>query len=167
MTNVFLASDHRGFSLKNQLFSDLVRMGNNFSSPIKPVDLGPSSLDPEDDFNDAALKVSKEILKEKNGPAFGIVICGSSAGVCIQANRLKGIRAASALDLDMIKSARNDDDINVLCLSANHLNSAKDPLETEKAYEDIFALVETFLNTPFSDEERYVRRIKRLDEEVK
>ncbi len=96
----------------------------------------------------------------------GILICGSAIGISIQANRFKGIRAAVATDIETAASSREHDNANVICLSADHLARAKDPLEGEKAYEDLLAIVEKFLTTPFSGEARYVRRTKRLDEEV-
>lgn len=168
---IFLASDHRGFQLKQQLCADLPRASITASTPVTVLDLGPKTYDPDDDFNDAAIAVAKAILKTEQSvradePVFGILICGSAIGVSIQANRFRGIRAAVANDLETAESARAHNDANVLCLSADHLTSTKDPLETEQAYEDLLAIVEKFLNTPFSGEARYVRRNQRLDKEI-
>ena len=85
MPSVYLASDHRGFKLKEALkhaFPDF-------------VDLGPHTFDPEDDYNDAALAVAKRVQSEPD--AFGVLICGSAIGISIQANRFKKVRAAVAL----------------------------------------------------------------------
>ena len=149
---VFIASDHRGYSLKEKLKLHFP----NF------VDLGPKEYNPDDDYNDFANLLSEKILE--NPGSCGILICGSAIGVSIQANRHKGIRAAIVTNLESAKLAREHNDANVLCLSANQIENSKDPLESEKAYEDLSAIVETFLNTDFSNEERHKRRIKKLDE---
>ena len=165
---IFLASDHRGFSLKNKLAADLERASLTQSTPINVVDLGPNTYNPDDDYNDPAVAVSKAVLDAgKTEDAFGILICGSAIGVSIQANRIKGIRAAVVTDLETAIASREHDDANIICLSADHLANAEDPLEGEKAYEDLFATVEKFITTPFSGESRYVRRINRSDMEVK
>lgn len=167
---IFLASDHRGFSLKSKLATDLPHIQLASESHISIVDLGPNAYDPDDDFNDAAIAVSRAIIesqKTRDEEVMGILICGSAIGVSIQANRFKGIRAAVVTDIETAMSSREHNNANVLCLSADHLAQAKDPLEGEKAYEDLLAIVEKFLTTPFSGEARYVRRTKRLDEEVK
>ena len=167
---IFLASDHRGFDLKNKLVADLNRASLNQSTPVSVVDLGPTSYNPDDDYNDPAIAVAKAVLDaEENSKedVFGILICGSAIGVSIQANRIKGIRAAVVIDLETAIASREHDDANIICLSADHLANAKDPLEGEKAYEDLFAIVEKFISTPFSGEARHVRRINRSDMEVK
>ena len=153
MPTVFIASDHRGFGLKNKLKLEHPEF----------IDLGPAQLDPSDDYNDAAIAVAKKVLEAPG--SFGILICGSAIGVSIQANRFKGIRAAVVSDIESAKKTREHNDANVLCLSSDHLLSSPDPLESETALENISALVDTFLSTPFSGEPRHVRRIKRLDKE--
>lgn len=143
---VFIASDHRGFRLKQFLVKKLPEL----------VDLGPYEFDPEDDYNDAALVVAKRVLSAETPDAKGILICGSAIGVSIQANRFKKIRAAVALTPKAVVQTREHNDANVLCLSADSLTPRK-----------ALKLVKIFLNTPFSHEERHARRIKRLDEEEK
>ena len=166
---VFLASDHRGFSLKSKLVTDLTHIHIMPDSYLEINDLGPKNYDPDDDYNDAAIAVARAIKEsQKTGDegAMGILICGSAIGMSIQANRFIGIRAAVVTDIETAISSREHNNANVLCLSADHLAQAKDPLEGEKAYEDLLAIVEKFLTTPFSGEARYIRRTKRLDEEV-
>ena len=164
---IYLGSDHRGFSLKNKIVADLLRASQTLGTPVEVVDLGPRALDPEDDYNDSAIAVSKAVLSSDVKPAFGILICGSAIGISIQANRFKGIRAAVCTDVETAETSRLHNDANILCLSADRLARAKDPLENEKTYEDTYAIVEKFLSTPFSGEERHIRRIKRLDKEEK
>ena len=69
------------------------------------------------------------------------------------ANRFKGIRASLCWNQDEARSARNDDDSNVLCLSAKYTS-----------IEDAEAIVNTFLNTPFAGADRFKRRLQQLDE---
>ncbi|MBR3256977.1 RpiB/LacA/LacB family sugar-phosphate isomerase [Candidatus Saccharibacteria bacterium] len=151
---VFIASDHRGFSLKNKL---------KLEHPDF-IDLGPSELNPNDDYNDSANAVAKKVLETPGSK--GILICGSAIGVSIQANRHKGVRAAVVSDLDSAIKTREHNDANILCLSSDKISDSKDPLESEKALEDVSAVVNAFLETDFSNEPRHVRRIKKLDEEL-
>ena len=82
----------------------------------------------------------------------GILICGSGQGMCMAANRFNGIRALLAYDRESVRSARNDDDANVMCLPASVF---------EKDTANV--LVETFLNTEFAAAPRFIRRIGELD----
>jgi ribose 5-phosphate isomerase B len=83
----------------------------------------------------------------------GILICGSGQGMCMAANRFKGIRAALAWDQEEARAARNDDDSNVLCLSARYLD-----------FDKTIGIVHTWLMTPFAGATRFKRRIQELDE---
>ncbi|MBR2601000.1 RpiB/LacA/LacB family sugar-phosphate isomerase [Candidatus Saccharibacteria bacterium] len=146
---VFIGSDHRGFEVKNHLVSLLTEQG------IEVVDLGPDQLDPDDDYNDYAVKVALEVQKvasEGDTESRGILVCGSAHGVAIQANRFKGVRAIAAYDTELARIGREHNDANVLCLSADFIESS-----------DIDNIVNIFLNTAFSGEERHIRRIKKLD----
>lgn len=116
-------------------------------------DEGDTALDPADDFPVYAHKVVQDVLASKDDDPRGILICGSGQGVCMAANRFKGIRAALGFDREAARSSRNDDDSNILCLPAR-LN---DNNETN-------IIVETWLNTPFSKAPRFTRRIKQMDE---
>ncbi len=170
---IFIAADHRGYSLKDKLVSHLSSTQVIDSQPVTVIDLGPRYYDKDDDYNDPGRAVAKAVLNEqgihgKSGKreVFGILICGSAIGVSIQANRFKGIRAAVAQDIETAEVSREHDDANIICLSADRLTNAQDPLESEQAYEDIYAVVQAFLSTPFSGEEKRLRRIKRLDKEI-
>ena len=145
-TEVFIASDHRGFDAKNALISAL-------NGEYSISDLGPFELNPDDDYNDPAIAVARAV-KSTDG-AMGILICGSSHGVAIQANRFKGIRAIEGFTSELAKLGREHNNANILCLSADFLDNHK-----------LAEIARIFLNTNFSGEERHVRRINRLDEEV-
>lgn len=142
---IFIASDHRGFDAKNHLVAEL---NGNYSVS----DLGPFEKNPDDDYNDAALAVARAV-KDTPG-SLGILLCGSGNGICIQANRQKGIRAIAPTEPDIVRLGREHNNANVLCLSADFLD-----------YNKIDNLANIFLNTDFSGEERHVRRNQRLDEE--
>ena len=140
---IYLGADHRGFNLKEHLKKWLKNRGLAFE------DLGALTLDPNDDYPLIAEKVARKVAK--NTEHRGVLLCGSGAGVCIAANKIDGIRASEGIHKDAIKAARSDDDINVLCLSA-------DLLASDEAQD----LVDAFLNTPYSGEERHERRLKEI-----
>jgi ribose 5-phosphate isomerase B len=144
---IYLGADHNGFAYKQQIADFLQRSGHEV------IDDSGSDLRPEDDFPLFAGKVAHNILSDNDTQVRGILICGSGQGMCMAANRFKGIRASLCWNLTEAKSARNDDDSNVLCLSAKELDLAT----TE-------AIITTWLNTPFAAADRYVRRLKQLDE---
>lgn len=150
MPRLFLAADHRGFTDKQRLLNLL---GNsNVKEIYEIVDLGPETLKPEDDFNDAAINVARHV---KNNPASrGIIICGSAHGVSIQANRFKGIRAICGYTPELVRLGRLHNDANILCLSSDFM----DDTTMNRA-------VTMFLSAEFLPEERYIRRNARLDED--
>lgn len=144
---LYIDADHNGFELKKALVSYLKDLGHEV------VDVGQPQLDPEDDFPMTAARVVTGMRGSSDHEARGLLICGSGQGVCMAANRFKGIRAAIGWDNVQAKAARNDEDSNVLCLSARQLTLAKAK-----------NIVHTWLNTPFAGAARYKRRIGQLDE---
>ncbi len=144
---IYVGADHRGFYLRNSLLTYLKRAG------YEVHDEGDEKLDPEDDYPVFAAKVVHQIQSSDDAEPRGILICGSGQGMCITANRFKGIRACVGYDRESVRSSRNDDDTNILCLGA-------DVLEKDNAN----VLVETFLNTPFAGAVRQKRRIQEIDE---
>jgi|SRR3989344_5306112 len=144
---IFIGADHQGFELKNQLVGIIKHTG------YEVTDEGDTKLDPNDDYPVFAAKVVHAMQSSGDEDARGILLCGSGQGMCIAANRFKGIRACLAYDRASARSARNDDDSNVLCLPAHTLKD-----ETAEQ------ITQTWLDTPFAAAERYKRRIKELDE---
>jgi ribose 5-phosphate isomerase B len=144
---IYIGTDHNGFGLKNSLVSYLRKAGYDV------VDSGDEKLDSEDDYPIFAQRVVKDMQISDDSQPMGILLCGSGQGMCIAANRFKGIRAALGYDRESVRSSRNDDDANILCLPARHLKKDKANI-----------LVETFLNTPFSHVGKYQRRIREIDE---
>ena len=142
---IYLGADHRGFELKEKIKEKLKKHGYSYE------DLGAYTYNPDDDYTDIAIKLGEEVSKNKQSK--GILFCGSGVGVCIAVNKVEGIRAGLGGEIEIVKKAREDDDINVLCIPA-------DFVDEEKA----FALIEVFLNTPFKNQEKYIRRIKKIEE---
>jgi ribose 5-phosphate isomerase B len=144
---LYVDADHNGFELKQALIADLHK------SQIEVIDLGVKTLDPNDDYPNAAARVARAVLGEDD--AHGILICGSGQGVCIAANRFKGVRASLCWDNYEARAARNDDDANVLCLPAR-------VIDVKKA----IIITHTWLQTPFANAPRFKRRIMQIDEIV-
>lgn len=132
--DIFIASDHAGYTLKD-------RIVNRYSF----IDLGTDSCDVSVDYNDFTDILIKRLL-ESNG--IGILICKTGIGMSIAANRHKGIRAALCTTVESAKMTRKHNDANILVL----------PESVERPFE----IVETFLETDFSNEERHVKRVKKL-----
>ncbi|GIW64504.1 MAG: ribose 5-phosphate isomerase B [Patescibacteria group bacterium] len=143
---IFIGADHRGFNLKNQIIEYL------HEKDIRIEDLGAYDYDPNDDYPDFAKKVAQAVLQNPENH-LGIVVCGSGVGVAIAANRFQGIRAALGFEENQVAHARENDHINVLALPADYLD-----------FEKTKQIVEKFINTPYKLEEKYLRRIKKLDE---
>lgn len=141
----FLGADHRGFKLKEELKKFLIEKG------YEVEDVGAFQYDQNDDYPDFALEVAEKVSENSEGR--GILLCGSGAGMDVVANKVKGIRATTAFSKEIVRAARNDDDINVISLPADFLNSA-----------EAAGIAEIFLKTPFGEAERYRRRLKKLAE---
>ena len=142
---IFIGTDHNGFALKNVLLAKLREAG------FETFDAGDEKLDPADDFPQFAARAVAQL--QAAGPeAKAILLCGSGQGMCIAANRYKGIRASLCWDVEEARAARNDDDSNVLCLPARVLNEAQ-----------TLQIAEAWLATPFAAAPRFKRRIQELD----
>jgi len=141
---VFIGADHRGFNLKNQVIQWLEGRDIDFN------DLGAYELISEDDYNDYAVMVAREVLATPD--SYGVLLCGSAQGVCMQANRFKGIRAAFCHNPTEAKTTREHNNANVLCIAA------------DESRDDCSDILEAFLMTSFSSLERYNRRNQKLDE---
>jgi ribose 5-phosphate isomerase B len=143
---IYIGADHNGFELKEKLERFLKHSGHEV------VDAGDVKRDPDDDFPQFASRAVSLLLGDSDDDAKAILICGSGQGMCMAANRFKGIRASLCWNLTEARLARNDDDANVLCLSARSLDSEAGQ-----------AIVSTWLSTPFAGAPRYKRRIQQLD----
>ena len=142
---VALAADHAGFELKEQLVRTLKEWGFEVS------DFGATNYDKFDDYPDFAERVAQAV---QSGTAErGVLVCGSGVGVCVTANKFKGVRAAICHDVYSAKQGVQHDSINVICLGA---------LVVEKQL--AFELVRAFLDAEFIDsEEKFVRRLNKVN----
>ena len=146
MHKIYLASDHAGYELKEALGPFLRERG------FQVEDLGPLSLDPNDDYPDYLMMLGRHVAGERG--VMGIGIGGSGQGEAIAVNRVKGARAAvfyGGPD-EIIKLSREHNDANVLSLGARFL--------TQEQAKNAVIL---WLTTSFSNDERHVRRIQKLD----
>ncbi|GAC1386584.1 MAG: ribose 5-phosphate isomerase B [Candidatus Saccharimonadales bacterium] len=142
---VYIGADHHGYHARSDLLKYLIKSGYDV------IDDGNEQLDPNDDFPIFAAKVAHHVMAEPGNR--GIVLCGSGQGVCMAANRFRGIRAALGYNAQSVRAVRNDDDANVLCLPA-------DSIKGNEAH----VLVDLFLKTSFAAAPRYIRRLKEIDE---
>ncbi len=143
---IYIGADHNGFELKRELTDELVAGG------YQVVDEGDKQLRPEDDFPQFAAKVVMAMKASDDPDTRGILICGSGQGMCMAANRYKGIRASLVWNLEEAHASRNDDNSNILCLPSRFLSKR-----------DCIKITEAWLATPFAGAPRYKRRIEELD----
>lgn len=143
VSKVFIAADHRGVGLKLYLIEMLNAAGYN------TVNLGTDDPNTPVDYPDVAKTLADAIGTDKN--ARGIIICGTGAGVLIAANRYRNIRASRCDTPSQARDDRFHDDINVLALAA-------DDIDIEMA----FICAQTFLESPFDNIERRIRRIEKI-----
>lgn len=142
---LYIASDHGGYQLKKYLVRYLK---NQLKTAVE--DLGPETYDETDDYPVFAAKLAKKVAKEKD--AKGILLCKTGHGVCMMANKIKGVRAILGYSIEGAEWGRNDEDANILCLAAKFISE-----------EHAGAIVKKFLQTEFENVERRARRLKEID----
>ena len=142
---VYLGSDHAGFELKQHLVEHLTKAGHDV------VDVGPHRYDAEDDYPPYCLAAAAKVVADPG--SLGIVIGGSGNGEQIAANKVPGVRAALAWNVETAELTRQHNDANVVGIGAR-MHSP----------EEATTIVDAFLGTEFSGEERHARRIAILAE---
>ncbi len=142
---VHIATDHAAFDLKAHLVRRLTDDG------FEVIDHGASTLDPQDDYPPFIFACAEAVAAEPG--SLGIVLGGSGNGEQIAANKVRGIRAALAGNLELARLARQHNDANVVALGGRM-----------QTLEEGYAIVRAFLDTPFSQESRHRRRIAMIDE---
>ncbi len=140
--NLAIASDHVGYRLKNYIV-------NNLKNEININDFGTNS-DESCDFPDFAKEACNFVVN--NESSRGLLICGSGVGMSIAANKILGIRASNVVDKETAIQSVEHNDVNVLCLGANIINE-----------ENVIDIVRSFLEAKLINEERYMRRISKLE----
>ena len=134
-----IVSDHRGFDLKKKLLKDVKNL----------VDYGTYSKD-MCDYPDFAFKLGKAVVSKDVD--LGIAICGSGIGMSIACNKIKGVRCARVTSIKDVIITKTDNNANIIAFSS------------EINYERILRMIEEFINTPYSNLDRYNRRNKIVSE---
>lgn len=140
---IALGADHGGYSHKEAIKKHLIDKG------FEVKDFGTYSFE-STDYNDIAIKVSESVRDKLYDR--GILICGTGIGMSVMANKVKGIRAALVHDLFTAEATRLHNNTNVLTMGGR-------VVELEKALK----IVDIWIDTEFSNEERHIRRIKKID----
>lgn len=145
---IYIGSDHAGFELKKQLIEFIKSLN------IEVVDKGAFSLDLNDDYPDFIIPAAEEVARDEE--SLGVVLGGSGEGEQISANKVDGIRAIEYYggNLEIVKLGREHNNANILSLGARFINEN----EAKEA-------VKLFLETPFSNDERHIRRINEIKEQ--
>ena len=142
-SSIAIGSDHAGFECKESIKTALKTANEGFAL----VDVGTHSADSVD-YPDFAHQVAAQV--ESGDVEMGVVICGSGNGVCITANKHKGIRAALCWSVEIAALARQHNDANVLCIPARFVS-----------HETALQMVQTFMNTAFEGG-RHQKRIEKI-----
>ena len=141
---LYIAADHAGYQLKEELKVYLQQLG------YEVEDLGNEQLDPSDDYPDFAYRLSHNVLDHEGSR--GILICGTGQGMCMAANKIDSIRAALVHNEFTARTAGEHLNANVICLGGRVTDA-----ETAKK------LVKMWLETEFLSEERHERRLKKIE----
>ena len=142
---LYLASDHRGYNLKEYLKDYLSKAGIPFK------DVGNHKFDPEDDYPDFAFKAARKVSEDADNN-LGVMICGSGLGVVVAANKVKGIRAGLAVSEWFAQHGRENDSLNVVAIAADKTDFST----AEK-------ILKAFLAAKFIGDEKYRRRIDKIN----
>ncbi len=136
-----LASDHRGYKLKEYLKEELSKLN------YEVEDFGTNSEE-STDYPDYAFALGEAIVANKVNK--GIAICGSGIGISIACNKVKGIRCARVTNKDDARITRIDNDSNIIAFGEKHLP------------EEALEIVKTFIETEHSVEEKHHRRVNKI-----
>lgn len=142
---VYLATDHAGFNLKEEIKKFLIDTG------YEVEDCGAFSFEKGDDYPDFISKAAEKVSQDQDSK--GIVFGKSGTGEEIVANKIHNIRAFAGVDEENVRLAREHNDANVLSLGSEFVD-----------FEKAKMLIKIFLNTPFSKEPRHQRRLDEIAE---
>ena len=138
-----IATDHGGFSLKEELVANLRETGHEI------VDFGAHDLNPNDDYPDFVTPLAEAVASGKVDR--GVAICGSGVGASVCANKIHGIRAALIHDHFSAKQGVEDDHMNILCMGGRTVGPAV-----------AWDLVQAYLAAKFSNDPRHLRRLSKV-----
>jgi len=146
---IHIATDHAGLEFSTDLQHHLAEQGHEV------IDHGPTGYDPLDDYPSFCINAARAVVRDQSAgvPALGVVFGGSGNGEQMAANKVAGCRAALVWSIATAELAREHNDANVIAIGAR-----------QHSLEEAIGFIDTFLATPFSDEERHARRIAQLAE---
>jgi ribose 5-phosphate isomerase B len=146
---IHIATDHAGLEFSEDLQSHLSAAGHEV------VDHGPTGYDPLDDYPSFCINAASAVVRDQAAgvEALGVVFGGSGNGEQIAANKVTGTRAALVWNVSTAELARQHNDANVISIGAR-----------QHSVDEAKLFIDTFINTPFSGEERHARRIAQLAE---
>jgi ribose 5-phosphate isomerase B len=146
-TTIYLASDHAGFEYKEIVKTHLEETGYTI------IDCGAEELVPDDDYPDYMTKAALEVSRNPDSGA--IIFGGSGQGEAIVANRFPRVRAAVCYGgekaLEIAKVSRQHNDANILSIGARFVRA-----------DELLEIVDMWLNTSFSNDERHARRLEKI-----
>ena len=140
--NIVIGSDHRGVEIKRRLAELMRSMGHEI------LDIGSDNAESVD-YPDYANEVAKRVGKGEMDR--GILVCGTGTGMCIAANKVRGVRAAACQDVLTAEMSRRHNDANVLCLSADLVGE-----------DQMMQMIRIWLETPFEGGGRHSRRVEKI-----
>jgi ribose 5-phosphate isomerase B len=141
---IYVGADHAGFALKQKLVGALQQLGYD------PVDVGPKTLDLQDDYPDFAKPVAEAVSEGK--VARGVLTCGTGLGMGYAANRFPHVRAAVAWSPEVAELSRKHNDANILVLPSRFVSE-----------DEGLAILKKWLDTPFEGG-RHQRRVDKIDD---
>lgn len=141
---IYLGADHGGFSFKEKIKEFLDEL------KVEYQDLGNLKFEPLDDFPDFALAVAKKVAETGQK---GILFCTNGLGMCIAANKIKGIRAVVPTTKKSAQQSREHLDANVLCIGAHVIS-----------FREARKIIKIWLETEFFRKEKYIRRLKKIQD---
>ncbi len=141
---IYVGADHAGFALKQKLVDELKRLG------YEPVDVGPATCDPTDDYPDFAKPVAEAV--SKGLAPRGVLTCGTGLGMGYVANRYPRVRAAVVWSPEVAELSRTHNDANILILPSRFVSD-----------EEGLEILRRFLATPFEGG-RHKRRVEKIEQ---
>lgn len=144
---IHIATDHAGLEFSTQLQHHLAEAGHEV------IDHGPVEYDALDDYPSFCIRAAQATIADQRAgvEALGVVFGGSGNGEQIAANKVEGIRAALVWSIATAELAREHNDANVIAIGAR-----------QHTFEEVAGFIDRFIATPFSNEERHVRRIGQI-----
>ena len=144
---IHIATDHAGLDFSTQLQEHLRGAGHEV------VDHGPIEYDALDDYPAFCIRAAQAVVADQAAgvETLGVVFGGSGNGEQIAANKVEGVRAALVWNTSTAELARQHNDANVISIGAR-----------QHSFDEVTSFIDTFIATPFSEDERHIRRIGQI-----